>query len=92
MLDLNQNKVNKIRETTGVALIIARGSLKKFSNPLFIHEIIPIEREITRERKKAKRLRRIVAKRCFLNADSVNNKKKRLKTEKGSGKTNSESM
>ena len=72
VFDLNQNKVNKIRETTGVALII--------------------EREISKEREKAKRLRRIVAKRCFLKVDSVNNKKKRLKTEKGSGKTKSESM
>ena len=92
VFDLNQNKVNKIRETTGVALIIARGSLKKFSIPLFKQERIPIEREISKEREKAKRLRRIVAKRCFLKVDSVNNKKKRLKTEKGSGKTSSESM
>lgn len=92
VFDLNQKRVSKIRETTGVALIIARGSLKKFSMPRLRQESKPINNEKAKEREKAKRLLKIVAKRCFLKADSESNEKNLLNTAKGSGKTSSESM
>ena len=92
VLDLNQNKVNKIKETTGVAFIKAKGNLKKFSIPRFMQESNPIEREKNRERKKAKRLLRIVAKSTFLKLDSVSNVKNLLKTKPGAGNTSSESI
>ena len=92
VLDLNQNNVSKIRETTGVAFIIASGSLKKFSIPLFKHDKIPMERENNKERENAVRLRKIVAKRCFLKLDSVSKEKNLLNTINGSGKTSSESI
>ena len=92
VLDLNQKSVSKISDTTGVALIIARGSLKKFSKPRLRQESKPIDKEKAKEREKANRLLKIVAKRCFLKAGSVSNEKNLLNTAKGSGKTSSESM
>ena len=92
VFDLNQNRVSKIRETTGVALIIARGNLKKFSKALLKQLKIPMESEHTKDRENAKRLRKIVASRCFLKADSVNNWKNLGKTSKGEGKISSESI
>ena len=78
VFDLNQKRVSKIRETTGVALIIARGSLKKFSMPRLRQESKPIDKEKAKERENAKRLLKIVAKRCFLKADSESNEKNLL--------------
>lgn len=92
VFDLNQKRVSKIRETTGVALIIARGSLKKFSMPRLRQESKPIDKEKAKERENAKRLLKIVEKRCFLKVDSESNEKNLLNTAKGSGKTSSESM